>query len=921
VRATKQFRGCLGLAAALAALILPGAAQADFGLQSISAEALNADGSIDLQAGSHPYEYKLNITMNQDLSGIPEGVLRDVIVELPAGLVGNPEATPRCAGAAFEGQVSNCPQNSQIGMAEFTFGGGITGEFPIFNLSTPVGVPARIGFSLVSRNSFQEASLRGSDYGVSVADQTIPKIELQTLTETIWGVPADEAHDNKRLCKEHVLPCPTDSPRLPFLNLPTSCAGPLKTTVKVDSIENPGVFDSKTVSSVNDNGIEAGLENCEAPPFNPTLSVQPETSSADSPSGLQVGIHIPQSEDPDQLATAHLKDSVVTLPRDLVVNPSAADGLGACALEGPEGINLPKSKDPNVPEPAAVSEPAKCPANSKLGTVEVRSPLVDHPLAGSVYLAKQLDNPFNSLLALYLTVEDPRTGIVVKLAGKAEPDPQTGQLKATFEENPQLPFEDLELDFFGGPRASLTTPSTCGKYTTSSDLTPWTSPEGKDAFPSDSFAIDSGASGGACPGSEAQMPNNPSFEAGTTSPLAAAYSPFLFRVARQNGSQRLASIDATLPPGLTGKLAGVSQCSDAQIAAATARNNPGEGALEKQSPSCPSGSELGTVTAGAGSGAPIYVPGHVYLAGPYKGAPLSFVFITPAIAGPFDLGTIVVRAAASIDPKTAQISVKSDQIPQILDGIPLDLRSVAVQVDKDQFTLNPTSCEQMAVRATATSAIGQAASLSNRFQVGGCKGLDYEPKLTTRLFGPTKRGGFPKLKASISAKQGEANSSKISVTLPRSEFLEQAHIGTVCTRVQFAADACPAKSVYGHVKVLTPLLDYPLTGPAYLRSSNHNLPDLVLVLEGPPSQPIELELAGRIDSVHRGIRTTFEGVPDAPFSKATLTMPGGKKGLLVNSRDVCKTINRADARFTGQSGKTFGSRPVVRNGKCGGAKG
>lgn len=917
MRAAKRLRGCLGLAAALAALILPATAQADFGLQSISAKALNADGSVDLQAGSHPYEYKLNITMNQDINGFPEGVLREVIVELPAGLVGNPQATPQCAGAAFEGQASNCPQNSQIGLANFTFGGGIDGEFPVYNLSTPVGVPARIGFSLVNRNSFQEASLRSSDYGVSVVDRTIPDIELQTLTETIWGVPADSSHDGRRLCEGNVLPCPTDSPRRPFLTLPTSCGGPLKTVVRVDSVGNPGVFDTKVISSVDDEGIEAGLYNCEAPPFEPSISAQPETNAADSPTGLHVNVHLPQNEDPEGLAAANLKDTVVTLPRGLTVNASAADGLGACPLEGPEGINLPKSTDPNVPEPAAVAEAAKCPANSKVGNVEVKTPLLDHPVPGNLYLAKQGENPFSSLLALYIALNDPVSGTVVKIAGKVEPDPATGQLTATFTENPQLPFEDLDLDVFGGPHANLTTPPTCGTYTTTAALTPWTTPEGATANRSSSFSVSSGAAGGPCAGSEAQLPNKPSLEAGTTMPFAGNYSPLLFRLTRENGSQRFGAVNATMPPGLTGKLAGLSECSDAQIAIAASRSKEGQGTLEKASPSCPSSSEIGTVTVGAGSGAPLYVSGKAYLAGPYKGAPISFAFITPAIAGPFDLGTVVVRAAAYVDPTTAQITVKSDQIPQIIAGIPLDIRSIAVNADRNRFTLNPTSCDPMQIGASAISALSQSVLLSNRFQVGGCKGLDFKPKIALKLKGGTKRGAFPKLQATYTPKpEGEANLKDLVLRFPRSEFVEQGHFRTICTRVQFAANQCPNASIYGHVKAITPLLDKPLQGPVYLRSSNHNLPDVVFVLKG----QIDAQVAVRIDSLKGSLRASLEDAPDVPLSKVVLDMQGGKKGLLVNSRDVCAKAYRAIAKMTAHSGREFEARPVVKS-ECGGRKG
>jgi hypothetical protein len=720
-------------------------------------------------------------------------------------------------------------------------------------------------------------------------------VEIQKVTEHIWGVPMAAAHDPERFCVPEnpewpqIHGCSSDTAPAPFLSMPTSCTGqPLATTLRVNSVG--GEEDSAIATS-------PPLKACEGLPFSPTFSADPETARADSPTGLAVAIHIPQNNDYKQRATAHLKDSVVTLPAGLAVNPSAAIGRSACS-----------SAEIDLKGPG----PANCPDSAKIGTVSVESPLVDHPLPGSVYLAEQGDNPFGSLLALYLTVHDPITGVVVKLAGEVEPDPVTGQLRATFKDNPQLPFEDLKLDFFGGPRASLTTPPTCGTYATRTVFTPWSAPEGKAKEPSDSFQIAQGANGGPCPVSETQMPNAPSLQAGTSVPVAGEYSPLLFKLSRENGTQRIGAVNATMPPGLSGKLAGLTECSDAQLAQAASRGMPGEGALEGASPSCPASSEVGTVTAGAGSGSPVYVQGHAYLAGPYKGAPLSFVFITPAIAGPFDLGTVVVRAPAYIDPVTAQITVRSDPIPQILDGIPLDIRSIAVNADRDRFTLNPTSCAQMAIGASAISAIGQSAALSNPFQVAGCRGLDFEPKLSLRLKGGIKRGAFPQLHSTYTPKPGEANLSDLVLRLPRSEFVEQGHFRTICTRVQFAANQCPAASIYGHIKAITPLLDDPLEGPVYLRSSNHNLPDVVLVLHG----QVDAEATLRIDSIKGSLRASLEGAPDVPLTKVVLDMQGGQKGLLVNSRNICAKTFRAVAKMTAHSGREYKARPVVK-GECG----
>jgi hypothetical protein len=922
VSARKHLAAAGALAVVAGTLLLAPAAQASFGIEAFSAGAANAGAGADFQAGSHPYEYTVALKMNQDPEEAPEGTLRSLVVELPPGLVGNPQAVPRCSGADFEGSFPRCPGDTQIGEANVEVTGLPTvREIAIYNMTPSFGVPAAIGFSLIDLNSFQEASLRsGSDYGVNVSDITIPTdAQIQGVKERIWGVPAAPAHDAERVCFDtgtgnFVHGCASDVPEAPFLSLPTACGGPLETTLHVESLQNLGVFESKTVLS-EEAGVPAGLDGCNALQFEPTIAAQPTTNLADAPSGLEFDLHQPQNEAPAGLATAALKDTTVTLPAGMTLNPSAANGLGACteAQIGLVGTGFPA---PNSIHFSAA--PQSCPDAAKVGTLEVNSPLVDHKLTGAVYLAQPFHNPFGSLLAIYLAIEDPQTGVIAKLAGRVTPDPQSGQLRTTFTESPQLPLEDVSLHIFAGPRAALKTPLACGRYATTSTLTPWSTPEGADAHPTDSFTTSAPAGGsGACPSSEAAAPNKPSFSAGTLAPAAGAYSPFVLRLTRPDGAQQLTGIDTTLPPGLVGRLAGIATCSDAQIAVAKSREAPNKGVLEQQSPSCPASSEVGTVTVGAGAGpSPFYATGHAYLAPPYKSAPLSLVVITPALAGPFDLGDVVVRAALHLDPETAQIHAVSDPLPSILEGVPLDIRSIALDIGRPNFTLNPTSCNPMSITGAAATLPGQSAPLSSPFQVGGCQSLGYSPTLTTRLSGPTKRGRFPALRASIAAKAGEANSARVAVTLPHSEFLEQGHFKTICTRVQFAAGQCPAASVYGHVRVITPLLDYPLEGPVYLRSSSHNLPDLVLALRGPPSQPIEVTLDGRIDSVHRGIRTSFEGVPDAPFTTATLTMPGGARGLLVNSTDVCASVNRSTVQMVGQNGKVHDFKPLLVNGKC-----
>jgi hypothetical protein len=615
------------------------------------------------------------------------------------------------------------------------------------------------------------------------------------------------------------------------------------------------------------------------------------------------------------LHEADLKDAVVTLPKGVSVNPASANGLGACS---PAQIGL--TSAPGATPVTMTPGPAECPNAAKIGAVSIQTPLLDHPVKGGVYVATPEQNPFGSLLAIYIAVNDEQTGTVIKLPGRVEADAVTGQLKTTFPDDPQLPFEDFHLEFFKGAGAALRTPSTCGKYETVTQMTPWSSPEGADAHPTDSFETTQSPGGGACPTSEAQLPNAPSFTAGTITPKAGAYTPFVLHLARADGTQEIGSIDTTLPNGLVGKLAGITECSDAQIAAAEARNHLGDGGLEQASPSCPLSSEVGTVHVGAGAGpAPYYVTGHAYLAGPYRGAPLSLEVITPAVAGPYDLGAVAVRTALYVNETTAQIHAVSDSFPRILQGIPLDVRSIDLNMDRSNFTLNPTNCGAMQILGSATSTLGNVASLSQRFQVGECNKLGFKPKLTLGFKGGHRRTKHPALKSVVTYPRGSyANIAKAAVTLPGSEIIDQNHIGNPCTRPVFLEGRCPKISVLGRAKAWSPLLDKPLEGKVYFRSNGGEraLPDVVADLNG----QIHVVLVGAVDTVtpktNPRIRTTFFAVPDAPVSKFVLELKGGKEGLLVNSENVCKSPQVAVVKLTAQNGKTYDTTPTVAN-SCG----
>ena len=882
------------------------------GSAGLDGSIATAAGPLDTQAGSHPSALTVAFALNvaTDAEGLLHpigGELRDFDLDLPPGLIGDPLAAPRCPRKQFENEL--CLPAAQVGSLNVTVGGakppGRTfTEFPIYSIVPPAGIPAQFGFDFQGIHVLIDSRVRtGTDYGIATHTDNIGNREVISAVVTIWGVPAASSHDPQRSCLSQGKGCSAGVPPTPLLTMPTSCAGPLAFDALASPWQDPALTSEASFYTHDPEGHRIGVEGCSALPFTPTIQATPEAHATDAPTGLNVDLHIPKAglEEAEGLAEADLKEARVTLPAGLAVNPSSADGLAACTsaqieLHGPE--------------------PAQCPDAAKIGSVEVDTPLLEHPLPGAVYLAKQGDNPFHSLLAIYIAVDDPATGVVVKLAGHVEPNPETGQLQTTFSENPQLPFEDFKLDFFGGPRAALTTPPTCGEKTTTTDLTPWSAPEGEDAHPSSSFTLSEGPNGSRCAKAAAEEPNQPAFSAGTLSTQAGAYSPFVLHLSREDGSQPLKALNLTLPPGLTGKLAGVGECSDAQLKTAEESG----GAEEKANPSCPASSEVGTVNVGAGSGTPYYVQGHAYLAGPYKGAPLSMAIITPALAGPFDLGTVVVRSALYVNPQTAQITVKSDPIPQILDGIPLDLRSIAVDISRNQFTLNPTDCDPLAFSGEAIGASSTAA-LTERFQVGACNALPFAPHLALSLKGKSARAGNPALKAILTMKPGEANIARAQVTLPHSEFVDNAHIGKVCTAREFAegntpGERCSPESIYGYAKAWSPLLEKPVEGPVYLKTPGHKLPDLLAALNG----QIDVALEGKVDSgVGGGIRNTFEVVPDAPVTKFELSMKGGSKGLLENSENICGKPQHALAHFTAQSGKVDDFNPVIAN-SCKGAR-
>jgi hypothetical protein len=905
-------RVLIATAAALCALALvaPGA-QAAFGFDQVEVASEAQGGADALQAGSHPFALTTEVSVNTEVnpdSGkvVPPEDLKNLEIEFPEGLVGNPNAVPQCSTPDFlAGKAGECENASAVGVAEIEFGEpGKTAEVPLWNLEPSFGSAAKIGFIVEDRAPVTIEI--GLDPGspnnvVAHATNVSQAIFFYRSLVTVWGVPADPAHDAERgSCLSEGGSCPAGLPEeVAFLTLPSSCDAPLAFHFEADSWQNPGAWDTETASA----GTPTG---CAAIDFNPEIAAAPTTTQAASASGLDFAISFPTNTgllDPDDEAEATIRKAEVTLPQGMGLNPSAADGLQAC----PQAVF----------EAETLASGPTCPAASKVGEVEVETPLLEGTQKGSIYLATPYENPFGSLIALYMTIREPNRGILVRLAGRAQGDPVTGQLTTTFGGGgaypiPQVPFSEFRFHFDAGPRAPLTTPPTCGTHTATATFTPSSgkAPVQRTA----TLTTTQGPGGAPCP--PEPLPFSPGLQAGSQNRQAGAFAPFSIHLTRADGEQEITSFSSILPPGVTGKIAGVPPCPPAAVAAAGARS----GELEAALPSCPAASRIGRIQSGAGTGQALtYVEGSLYLAGPHQGSPLSIAAIVPAVAGPFDLGTVVVQQGLDLNPDTGEVEVRgaAGSIPRVLEGVPLLLRDLRVFVDRPGFTLNPTDCSPLATRATLLGSGGSAATPAAPYQADGCRALGFKPKLKLAMKGATKRSGNPAVTATLTPRAGDANIAATTVLLPPSMFIDNAHINNPCTRVQFAADACPKGSVLGTAKAVTPLLDTPLQGKVYFRSNGgeRELPDLVADLRG----TFRIVLVGFVDSKRGRTRTRFLSVPDAPVSKFTLKLAGGKRGLLENSVDICRKKQVVKVSMGAQNGRRLVANQAIAV-KCKGSK-
>lgn len=896
------------LTALLAAAVVSIACVSALAANSASAEeplikSLSMEPSTT-QAGGHPdifLDLAWNASLNVEAGGEGEAcqqnppclAAKTIGVHWPTGFIGNPHVAKKCTLAEFS--TASCPVDSQIGVFEIQIGFWL--YFPAYNMETN---PEQAGLlalrtPLISSSIYLELTGRtDSDYGLdAISSPQLRLLDPGRIRGHLWGVPADPVHDVERFispmssvgaCYREFFPgtegCPSGKlfvsptfaqasiPPAPFLQNPTTCGEELVAAADIDYYNAPSAprFEASYPTTTGCNQIG----------FNPSITAKPTTSRADTATGLDTVLRVPQPQSPTTPSSSEIRTSRITLPPGFSINPNASDGKVACP-ESATGIGSLFA--------------ASCPEFSRIGTAVIDVAALPAPIPGAIYLAEpKPDDPYRILL----TGDGFATH--VKVLGSVEPDPQSGQLTITFEDLPQTPLQEFDLHVFGSERGFLATPEQCGIYEVHSEFVPWNKAL-TTRLATSYMTVDEGPNGAPCP--DGPRPFSPGMRAGSSNTTAGAHAPFSLTLTRPDGDQNMTALDVSSPLGFAATLKGIPYCPESAISQLNSTGYPGQ--AEQTSPSCPVASQVGTATAGAGAGShPLFVGGKVYLAGPYKGAPLSLVVVLPAVSGPYDLGVVAVRAAVSVDPVTAQVRTASDPLPQILEGVPLRARFIQVNLDRPGFTVNPTNCDAQAVRATVSGDEGATATPSNTFQVANCSDLAYGPKLGLKLSGGVKRRGHPAIRAIFRAQPGEANTSSVQVALPKGTLLDNGHISTVCTRPDFARDACPEGSRLGTAVAETPLLDAPLTGNVYLRTNpSRQLPDIVADLEG----QFDIELAGKIDTVKSGaLRSTFQGVPDAPVSYFELNLLGGSRGLLQNSDSLCGKPKKADTKMVGQNG-------------------
>jgi hypothetical protein len=857
-----------------------------FGFADFDGWASNADGTLDTQAGSHPYSLTIRFNMN-DFVGDPNHE-RNIAVNVPPGLVGNPTAVPQCSRQQFDEHF--CPASTQVGVDRPTEDNLSTGvlpflpSIPVYNIVPPKGMPAQFGFIVGGLNTFLDAGVRtGGDNGITErVNNIVENAVISSNTITLWGVPAEASHDNQRCagngnglesCHREA----SDAPLKPFLTLPTSCGAPPRFTIEADSWKEPNALAKDEFLMHDSNGTPAGFTGCEKlVHFTPGISTAPDTTFSDTPAGLGVEVKMPPDTNPEGLATSGLKNTTVTLPEGIVINPGQATGLQACQ-PAQENIGGGESKREEQ------EGPASCPAASKVGTDEISTPLLEEKLQGSVYVMQS--NPPN----LQLLVTASGEGVNLKLVGNVHLNEATGQLTTTFEETPDLPFTTFKLNFSGGAQAALATPVDCGVYSSSTLFVPWSSPFVSSFPTSGSFKVQSGPGGGPCPSTP--LPFSPSLIAGATTDQAGGFTSFSLLLQSADGQQRIEKLQFKAPQGLSGAISSVPLCEEPQAAQGT----------------CSSASQIGHSIVSSGPGPyPLTIPqagapeSPIFLTGPYAGAPFGLTIVTHVLAGPFNLGTVITRAKIEINPITAQITVTTDPLPQIIAGVPTDLRTVDAVIDRPGFMFNPTNCDPSSFSGTAwgtpppgAGGPGATAAIGSHFQVGSCQSLKFEPKFTASTSGKTSKSQGASLTLKVTRPSGpssqQANFTEAKIELPKQLPSRLTTLQRACVAKVFEADpaACPSESDIGHVKVVTPILPVPLEGPAYFVShGNEAFPSVTVVLQG---DGVTLDVVSTTFISRSGITSaTIKTVPDQPFTSFELTFPEKPFSALAANANLCK---------------------------------
>jgi hypothetical protein len=877
-----------------------------FAFTVAAAELLNADGSPDTQAASDPAEFTTSLQWSSFFGTVlklipteaPVEHFKDVVAHLPPGLIGNPSATPALCtpnqlGENYPGtnSVANCPVESQIGVARVNFG-GLSTFTGLYNMVAPYGVATELGFQLFKTNVLLDAYVRPGDHGIDIVSRdTTTSVPIPGVDITVWGDPSDSSHDRYRgpcLANPYFegpdgQTCPSDARGSAFLRMPTSCSSkPLEFGAESNSYEHKETWISKSFTGPT-------MTGCDAVPFAPQITVDPTGTASSSPTGVSVKLSLPQNKDPEGLAEADLKKAVVTLPEGMAINPSAADGLEACQ---DAQLHL----DSNTP--------AECPEGSKIGTVLLHTQLIPNPIEGSIYIRPQNSNdPMSGeMFRLVVELRDDSHGLDFKLLGEIQANPSTGRLTTTFDENPQFPFEDISLQFKAGARAPLVTPASCTTQTTEAQLSSWAQPSAP-VDRASGFQLTSGPNGSACPG--ATLPFNPGFSAGVGNVEAGSFTPFLTTFTRGDADQGMGRVSVTLPKGLLGSLAGLPLCPEPQASQGT----------------CDAASEIGTVTAGAGAGpTPFYVTGgKVYMTGPYGGAPFGLSVVVPAKAGPFNLGTVVVRARVNIDPHTAQLTVTTDPLPQVVGGVPVDLRLVNVTINRPGFVFNPTDCDHSSILGTMTGVQGTSATVARGFQVTNCAALAFKPGFAVSTSGKPSRanGASLDVKLSYPSNKGQANIASVKVELPKQLPSRLTTLQKACTAATFQVNpaACPAASRIGMATATTPALPVALAGPAYFVSNGGEaFPDLIVVLQG---EGVTVDLTGTTFISKRGITSsTFATVPDVPVGTFELKLPQGPYSALAANGNLCKAKLAMPTTFRAQDGKEIKQSTKIKVTGC-----